>query len=68
MKKTKEFLMVKEAAEILGISDGTLRKWGREGRIRVARHPISRYRLYRLEDVNRLLDKISKSLSEQVRK
>lgn len=55
MPDAKEFLRIKEAAKLLGVCDNTLRNWGRAGKIAEHRHPVNNYRLYRRDDVEKLL-------------
>ena len=54
----RDFLTVGEAAEFLGVSAATLRNWDRAGKVRAARHPVNGYRLYRKQDLGRLLEKV----------
>jgi excisionase family DNA binding protein len=49
----QHYLLIGEAAQLLGVSEGTLRNWGRQGKIRTHRHPINQYRLYRRADLLR---------------
>ena len=46
MVNLQSYLRIKQAAKFLGVSEPTLRNWGRSGKITTYRHPISRYRLY----------------------
>jgi excisionase family DNA binding protein len=39
-------LTIKEAAEVLGVSQPTLRRWDEAGKFPARRHPINGYRLY----------------------
>jgi len=55
---TEPLLTVREAADLLGVTTTTLRNWDRDGRLRAARHPINRYRLYRAREVRALLQKL----------
>lgn len=55
----KDLLEIKEAAHVLGISKQTIRNWENKGFISSTRHPVSRYRLYKKEDLQQLLDKIN---------
>ncbi|MFH0979918.1 MAG: helix-turn-helix domain-containing protein [Planctomycetota bacterium] len=58
MHRLSDYLTVAEAAEILGVSKDTLRRWDRSGKLSARRHPVTRYRLYlkkELEDLLRLL-------------
>ncbi|MDD2732139.1 MAG: helix-turn-helix domain-containing protein [Candidatus Pacebacteria bacterium] len=59
----KKFITTKEAAEILGVNPLTLRRWDKNGKLKVARHPINNYRLYKPKDVKKLADKINKGKS-----
>ena len=61
MKRLKDFLRVKDAAEFLGVSPNTLRNWSRNGRVPVHRNPINGYRLYNKSDLERLLRRINRS-------
>jgi DNA-binding transcriptional MerR regulator len=53
-----ELLTVKQASLILGINPETLRRWDRAGKLKAKRHPINRYRLYKLADIKKLKKKI----------
>ena len=55
MDKLDGYLRIKEAAEYLGVSANTLRNWGRDGKITEHRHPMNNYRLYKKDDLTRLL-------------
>lgn len=46
-------LTVKQAAEFLGVSESTLRRWADEGRVPHRRMPGSRYRRFEREDIER---------------
>ena len=48
------FLTVKEAAAFLGVSEATLRRWDRAGKLRARRHPMNQYRLYLRTELERL--------------
>jgi len=53
-----EFVLVKKAAELLGVCPNTIRAWGAEGKITEHRHPINGYRMYKREDIDRLLEQL----------
>lgn len=55
---TKHVLLIAEAAEVLGVSQVTLRRWDASGRFPARRHPINGYRLFEAEAVLRLRDEI----------
>jgi DNA (cytosine-5)-methyltransferase 1 len=58
MFMNSQFILIKEAAKILGVSKLTLRNWDRDGKLTAYRHPISNYRVYKAED----LEKITKQI------
>ena len=60
MRKVKDYLRVKDAADYVGVSPNTLRNWSRDGRIPVYRNPMNSYRLYRKADLDRLLKRITR--------
>jgi DNA (cytosine-5)-methyltransferase 1 len=53
-----EVLTIKQAAELLGVCEMTLRRWDRAGKFKARRHPLNRYRIYRREDVLQLRARI----------
>ncbi|MFN7874409.1 MAG: MerR family transcriptional regulator [Pirellula sp.] len=62
MPRLSEYLKVAEAAEILGVSPGTLRTWAEAGKIPVHKNPANGYRLFKrpeLEDFLAAIDKPS---------
>lgn len=59
MKTFREFITVTHAAELLGVSALTLRRWDRNGKLVSRRHPLNRYRLYDRQELSRLLRKIN---------
>ena len=56
--RTRRPLLIAEAAEVLGVSQVTLRRWDASGRFPARRHPINGYRLFEAEAVHRLRDEI----------
>ncbi len=56
---TKEYYSLNEVSQILGKSKETLRRWDREGKFSAVREPISKYRIYKKEQVNTLLKQLS---------
>jgi DNA (cytosine-5)-methyltransferase 1 len=54
----KLYMNIKEAAEMLGVSKLTLRNWDRDGKLHALRHPISNYRVYKTEDLKKILQKM----------
>lgn len=49
--QSSELLTIKAAAELLGVSEQTLRRWDEAGKLRARRHPMNGYRLYPREEV-----------------
>ena len=62
--KDDEYVRVKQAAAMLGLSPNTVRKWGALGKIPEFRHPVNTYRLYRLSDLEKLIAKVEKSRTQ----
>lgn len=54
----KKYLTIKEAAEFLGVTPLTLRNWDKNGKFVASRHPISNYRIYKMENIEKLLKEI----------
>lgn len=53
--KISDYLNIKEAAEFLGISKNTLRNWEKKKKISVHRNVANGYRLYKKEELEKLL-------------
>jgi len=58
MATNKKFYTIKEAAEFLGVTPLTLRNWDRNGKFLAGRHPISNYRIYKIEHLETLAKEI----------
>jgi len=58
--KLSEYVKVAEAAEILGVSQGTVRAWAEAGKIPMHKNPANGYRLFRREELEEFLEKIAK--------
>lgn len=50
-KETPEFLRVGEAADYVGVTPQTLRRWDADGKLTAIRRPGSKYRYYRQADL-----------------
>lgn len=55
-----DYLSIKDAAKFLGVSAGTLRNWGRDGKIATHRNPLNGYRLYRKSELETVLKTIAR--------
>ena len=64
MLKLSEYVMTAEAAEILGVSQNTLRGWAEQGKVPMHRNPANGYRLFRRSDLERLLSEIFDSFEK----
>jgi excisionase family DNA binding protein len=58
--KVREYVKVAEAAEILGVSQGTVRAWAEAGKIPMHRNPANGYRLFQRAELERFLAMIAK--------
>lgn len=50
-----KYITIKQASKILGVSPLTLRNWDNSGKFPAGRHPISNYRVYRVEDIEQII-------------
>ena len=60
MAKVSEYLTIGDAAEYLGISKDTLRRWDRAKKLVARRNPMSRYRLYSKKELDDVLRRLKK--------
>ncbi len=64
MQKIDDYLKIKDAAELLGVSASTLRNWEKLGKLKAHRNPNNMYRLYKKSDLEKLLKSIETSTKE----
>ena len=60
-RNLRDYLLIRDAASFLGVSEATLRNWDREGKIAAYRNPINGYRLFRKADLEALLKRVARS-------
>jgi DNA (cytosine-5)-methyltransferase 1 len=60
IKKPRDHLTISNAARLVGVHPATLRNWEKLGKISCYRHPMSKYRLYKKEDLEAILGSITK--------
>ncbi len=60
MDRINQYMTVGEAADFLGVSKDTLRRWDRAGKLAARRHPVTGYRLYLKGDLEHVLKQIAR--------
>ena len=68
MEKLRDFLRIAEAAEYLGVSSNTLRKWENAGKVVARRHPVNNYRLFKRGDLDALLKQLHEASNERAKR
>lgn len=61
MTKLSDYALTVEAAEILGVSQNTIRTWAKDGKIPMHRNPANGYRLFKRRDLEQFLKRIERS-------
>ena len=51
MLDLRDFVTIRQAAGVIGVSPATLRNWDRGGKLKALRNLANRYRLYRRQAV-----------------
>ena len=59
--KMNKYITIKDASHILGMSKITLRNWDKSGKLKAHRHPFNNYRVYKIEDIDKVLEMIESS-------
>jgi excisionase family DNA binding protein len=68
------YITIKQASKILGVSPITLRNWDKNGKLKAHRHPMNNYRVYKIEDLEKVIQEIEsnsglrKSTKQQIHK
>jgi excisionase family DNA binding protein len=57
MQKLTDYAMTAKAAELLGVSQNTVRARARDGKIPMHRNPANGYQLFRRNDLKRFIKK-----------
>ena len=52
------YITIKQASKILGVSPLTLRNWDNNGKLKAHRHPMNNYRVYKIEDLEKVIQEI----------
>lgn len=58
INNVSKYITIKDASNILGMSKITLRNWDKSGKLKAHRHPFNNYRVYKLEDIDKVLEMI----------
>ena len=67
MTNLKGYMRIKEASTLLGVSPMTLRNWDKQDKLTPHRNPINGYRLYKKEELLRVLGSIESESSVRAR-
>ncbi len=54
----KLYITIKQASKILNVTPLTLRNWDKNGKLKAHRHPMNNYRVYKIEDLERVIHEI----------
>lgn len=63
MTNDSKIVTIKQASKMLGVTPLTLRNWDNKGKLKALRHPLNNYRVYKREDIEKLLEEIGKNTS-----
>lgn len=63
MQKIDDYLKIKDAAILVGVSPSTLRNWEKHRKLRTYRNPHNGYRLYKRHELEALLIAIGNSVN-----
>lgn len=58
---TRDFIQIRAAADLLGVTEQTLRNWDKARKLKPVRHPINGYRMYRVTDLHSILRELGNS-------
>lgn len=62
--KGVDYLLVREAAVLLGVAPNTIRSWSQAGKLREYRHPVNNYRLFKKSEVEALRQQIENPMPQ----
>ena len=66
VQKRNRTIMIKEAADYLGVSRSTLRNWHKSGKLVPRVHPVTKFRYYTLMQLNRFLEKLKAGKQKEI--
>jgi MerR family transcriptional regulator, copper efflux regulator len=53
-----QYITIKQASKILNVTPLTLRNWDDKGKLKAYRHPMNNYRVYKIEDLEKVIQEI----------
>jgi MerR family transcriptional regulator, copper efflux regulator len=53
-----QYITIKQASKILNVTPLTLRNWDGKGKLKAYRHPMNNYRVYKIEDLEKVIQEI----------
>ncbi len=59
MEQQSKLINIKDVAKMLGVTPLTLRNWDKAGKLKALRHPLNNYRVYKREDIEKLIEQIT---------
>ncbi|MBU6427174.1 MerR family DNA-binding transcriptional regulator [Patescibacteria group bacterium] len=62
----RKLISIKDAAKMLGVSSLTLRNWDKNGKLPALRHPMNNYRVYKVDDIEKLIETIGSNRSPRL--
>lgn len=51
-------ITIGQAAKLFNVSIQTIRRWDKSGKLKATRHPMNNYRLYKLEDIKKIVEEL----------
>jgi len=57
-KKISDYINIKEASDLLGVTPGTVKNWEKAGKLNVYRNTANNYRMYLKEELEAFLAEI----------
>lgn len=57
----EQYLTIKEASKILGVTTLTLRNWDKSGILVAYRNPVNDYRIYKISQIEKMIEEIENS-------
>jgi predicted site-specific integrase-resolvase len=61
-----EFVLVKEAADLLGVCPNTIRSWGSSGKLTEYRHPVNNFRIFKKDEIECLLQRLTEPIRQRI--